>query len=65
MSGYQLVRYSSLHRAQARTVEELSIRKMLFGEWKVSPATGRKDKGLGGCETLLFHTNGAINIYSL
>lgn len=61
MSSYQLARYNSLHRAPARTMEELSIREMLFGTWKVSTATGRKDKALGGCGTLLFHTDGWHN----
>lgn len=60
MSSYQLARHSSLHRVPARTMEVLSG-KMLFGTWKMSAATGRKDKALGGCETLLFHTNGWCN----
>lgn len=61
MSSYQLARHCSLHRAQARTMQELSIRKMFFGAWKASTATGRKDKALVGCETLLFHTDGWCN----
>lgn len=65
MPGYQLARYSSLHRAQARTMEELSIREMLFGTWKVNQATGRKDKALGGCETFLFHTDGNQDLQPL
>lgn len=37
MPGYQLVRYSSLHGAQPRTMEKHSIREMLFDAWKMSP----------------------------
>lgn len=43
MSSYQLARYSSLHRAQARTMEELSIREMLF--WDVESESSNWEKG--------------------
>lgn len=38
---------------------------MFPGTWEVSSATGRKDEAAGGCKTLLYSSDGAIEWYLL